>query len=106
MLSARLRHWLKLRDTYRRNDFIGSTTIELQKYEPDKTHKLDLKLTDKKDEDVGRIELVISVTGMQADYQDQVLSSQPHTEIINLDAALNNAHCGTQNHEVPSNTRL
>ena len=60
-------------DTYRRNDFIGSTVVELQKYEPDKTHKLDLRLKDKKGEDVGQIELVISVTGMQNDYQN----SQP-----------------------------
>ena len=47
--------------------------VELQKYEPDKTHKLDLRLKDKKGEDVGQIELVISVTGMQNDY----LNSQP-----------------------------
>ena len=39
--------------------------IELTKYEPDRTHKLpELVLRDKKGEQVGQIELVISVTGI------------------------------------------
>jgi len=53
------------RDSYKRNDFIGSVKIELTKYEPDRTHKLpELVLRDKKGEQVGQIELVISVTGI------------------------------------------
>ena len=52
------------RDSYKRNDFIGSTKIELTKFEADRTHKIELSLKDKKSEKVGEIELVISVTGI------------------------------------------